>query len=47
MTSKRDKIPPYTRKHLDLPVATIEAPGVMGSALGLVCPVSVYCDWVR
>ena len=23
------------------------APGVMGSALGLVDPVSVYCDWVR
>ena len=24
-----------------------QAPGVMGSALGLVGPVSVYCDWVR
>ena len=23
------------------------APGVIGSALGLVGPVSVYCDWVR
>ena len=22
-------------------------PGVIGSALGLVRPVSVYCDWVR
>ena len=27
------------------PVATL--PGVIGSALGLVGPVSVYCDWVR
>ena len=24
-----------------------QAPGVIGSALGLVRPVSVYCDWVR
>ena len=24
-----------------------QAPGVLGSALGLVGPVSVYCDWVR
>ena len=23
------------------------APGITGSALGLVGPVSVYCDWVR
>ena len=23
------------------------APGVKGSVLGLVDPVSVYCDWVR
>ena len=27
------------------PVATL--PGIIGSALGLVGPVSVYCDWVR
>ena len=27
------------------PVATL--PGVVGSALGLFGPVSVYCDWVR
>ena len=27
------------------PVATL--PGVIGSMLGLVGPVSVYCDWVR
>ena len=27
------------------PVATL--PGMIGSALGLVGPVSVYCDWVR
>ena len=24
-----------------------QAPGIIGSALGLVGPVSVYCDWVR
>ena len=24
-----------------------QAPGVIGSALGLVGPVSVYCGWVR
>ena len=24
-----------------------QAPGVIGSALGLVGPMSVYCDWVR
>ena len=24
-----------------------QAPGVTGSVLGLVGPVSVYCDWVR
>ena len=24
-----------------------QVPGVIGSALGLVGPVSVYCDWVR
>ena len=24
-----------------------QAPGIIGSALGLVSPVSVYCDWVR
>ena len=29
----------------DTPVATL--PGVIGSALGLVGPVSVYYDWVR
>ena len=27
------------------PVAIL--PGVIGSVLGLVGPVSVYCDWVR
>ena len=24
-----------------------QAPGIIGSVLGLVGPVSVYCDWVR
>ena len=28
-------------------VESYQAPGVIGSALGLVGPVSVYCDWVR
>ena len=27
------------------PVTTL--PGIVGSALGLVGPVSVYCDWAR
>ena len=26
---------------------SFQAPGVIGSALALVDPVSVYCDWVR
>ena len=29
------------------PVASYKAPGVIGSALGLVGPVSVYCNWAR
>ena len=29
------------------PMATRQAPGIIGSALGLVGPVSVYCDLVR
>ena len=29
------------------PVTTLPAPGIIGSALGLLGPVSVYCDWVR
>ena len=29
------------------PVATCQAPDAVGSELGLVGPVSVYCDWVR
>ena len=24
-----------------------QAPGIIGSVLGLVCLVSVYCDWMR
>ena len=28
-------------------ILLIKAPGVIGSALGMVGPVSVYCDWVR
>ena len=32
--------------NIGTPVAC-QAPGVIGSALGLVGPVSVYCDWVR
>ena len=30
----------------DLQIAC-QVPGVIGSVLGLVSPVSVYCDWVR
>ena len=29
------------------PVTTLQGPGVIGSVLGLVGLVSVYCDWVR
>ena len=29
------------------PMAILQAPGISGSVLGLVGPVSVYCDWVR
>ena len=29
------------------PVAACQAPGVIGSVLGLVGLGSVYCDWVR
>ena len=29
------------------PLPSCQAPGVIGSVLGLVGPVSVYCDWVR
>ena len=31
----------------DVKIGTPVAPGVIGSAPGLVCPASVYCDWVR
>ena len=29
------------------PGVTLPMPGIIGSALGLVCPVSEYCEWVR
>ena len=29
------------------PVAACHVPGIIGSVLGLVGPVSVYCDWMR
>ena len=32
---------------LTLQWLSCQAPGVIGSVLGLVGPVSVYCDWVR
>ena len=35
------------RKKMALQWLPCQAPGVIGSALGLVGPVSVYCDWVR
>ena len=34
-------------KKLALQWLPCQAPGVIGSVLGLVCLVSVYCDWVR
>ena len=37
---------PVTSK-LALQWLPCQAPGVIGSALGLAGPVSVYCDWVR
>ena len=42
----RGRVIPVTQK-LTLQWLPCQAPGVIGSALGLVCPVSVYCDWVR
>ena len=42
----RGRIIPVTPK-LALQWLPCQAPGVIGSALGLVGPVSVYCDWVR
>ena len=32
---------------IGIPVATWQVSGVEGSALGLVGPMLVYCDWVR
>ena len=40
------RVIPVTSK-LALQWLPCQAPGVIGSALGLVGPVSVYCDWVR
>ena len=34
-------------KKMALQFLPCQAPGVVGSVLGLVGPVSVYCDWVR
>ena len=42
----RDAVIPVTSK-LALQWLPCQAPGVIGSAQGLVGPVSVYCDWVR
>ena len=42
----RGRVIPVTQK-LALQWLPCLAPGVIGSALGLVGPVSVYCDWVR
>ena len=42
----RGRVTPVTSK-LALQWLPCQAPGVLGSALGLVGPVSVYCDWVR
>ena len=42
----RSRVIPVTSK-LALQWLPCQAPGVIGSMLGLVSPVSVYCDWVR
>ena len=42
----RGRVIPVTSK-LALQWLPYQAPGVIGSVLGLVDPVSVYCDWVR
>ena len=42
----RGRVIPVTQK-LALHWLPCQAPGVIGSALGLVGAVSVYCDWVR
>ena len=42
----RGRVIPVTSK-LALQWLPCQAPGVLGSVLGLVGPVSVYCDWVR
>ena len=42
----RGRVIPVTQK-LALQWLPCQAPGVIGSVLGLVGPVSVYCDWVR
>ena len=42
----RGRVIPVTIK-LALQWLPCQVPGVIGSALGLVGPVSVYCDWVR
>ena len=42
----RGRVIPVTQK-LALQWLPCQAPDVIGSALGLVGPVSVYCDWVR
>ena len=42
----RGRVTPVTEQ-LALQWLSCQAPGVIGSVLGLVGPVSVYCDWVR
>ena len=42
----RGRVIPVTSK-LTLQWLPCQGPGVIGSVLGLVAPVSVYCDWVR
>ena len=42
----RGRVMPVTQK-LALQWLPCQAPGVIGSAVGLIGQVSVYCDWVR
>ena len=41
------RVLPVTFKKMALQWLPCQTPGFIGSALGLVDPVSVYCDWER
>ena len=47
VTDPRRRVSDDQRNHSVESWLPCQAPGVIGSVLGLVGPVSVYCDWVR